>query len=169
MRQDRRDVAVHLPRWLWSVYAGITSSFYRVFPNAKPGIWSCPCQLTADVGRGRVQDQPPLLVSEPQCRVKQFDPFEEPTGRPGELARVGVVRTQLAGQRGPRYGGRLLQVAHPVGQPGVQVQGHRRLLEDRLGNNFSIPPLSVAARFSPAIPGHAVSPCQVRSSTFCLS
>jgi len=76
-----------------------------------------------DVRWRRVEAQAGVRLADPDCRILAEDFLELSQHLASEVSRPCVVGADLILQTLPRDECRLLKIAHPVGEPDVEVDG----------------------------------------------
>ena len=70
-----------------------------------------------------------VTLANPDSRVNAKDILEVSQGLPSEVSRPGMGGAELSLKAFPRNRRRLLEIAHPVGEPDIEVDGQGRSLQ----------------------------------------
>jgi len=81
---------------------------------------------TLDMGWRRMQAQAGVILANPECRIDANDLLELSESLASEVSRPGIGGAELSLKAFPRNHRRFLEIAHPVGEPDVKVDGQGR-------------------------------------------
>ena len=88
-----------------------------------------PTSPSGNMGWRRVETQADVSVPDTNSRINMKDIGEVIQSLASEVTRPGIVGAELCLKTLPRNHGWFPQIAHPVGEPGVEVDGERRSLQ----------------------------------------
>ena len=88
-----------------------------------------PASPSSNMGWRRVETQADVSVPDTNSRINMKDIGEVIQSLASEVTRPGIVGAELCLKILPRNHGWFPQIAHPVGEPGVEVDGERRSLQ----------------------------------------